>query len=105
MACLLNHQGKMTFKIQKDCNGQTTTIRLIGRIESEHLSELKAQTAGLGQKIVLDLTEVTLVDVDVIRFLAICEDEGIEVLHCSAYIEEWIRRERHHAKNKLNGGT
>ena len=84
----------MTFKIQKDSNGKSTTIRLIGRIQSEQLDELKAETADLGSRVILDLSEVTLVDVEVIYFLSDCEEKGIEVIHCSPYIKEWIRRER-----------
>jgi hypothetical protein len=34
------------------------------------------------------------VDVDVVRFLNVCEDQGIEFLHCSRFIREWMRRER-----------
>jgi hypothetical protein len=37
---------------------------------------------------VLDLDEVTLVDVVVVRFLITCEAEGIELLHCAPYIPE-----------------
>jgi anti-anti-sigma regulatory factor len=83
----------MTFKIQKYSNGNTTTIRLIGRIQSEQLEQLKAETADVGSRVILDLSEVTLVDVEVICFLSDCEDKGIEVIHCSPYIKEWIRRE------------
>ena len=54
--------------------------------------------AYTGPRIFLDLEEVTLVDVDVIRFLVVCEDEGIEVVRCSAYIREWMRRERDRRK-------
>jgi len=43
---------------------------------------------------VLCLKEVTLVDVDVIRFLGSCEESGISIVNCSAYIREWINRER-----------
>ncbi len=50
--------------------------------------------AYTGPRILLDLEEVTLVDVDVIRFLVVCEDKGIEVVHCSPYIRGWMRRER-----------
>jgi hypothetical protein len=42
----------------------------------------------------LDLKEVTLVDVDVVRFLGACEVEGVEIVHCSQYIREWMVRER-----------
>jgi hypothetical protein len=44
--------------------------------------------------IVLDLEEVTLVDVDVVRFLGMCEAKGVELVHCSNYIREWVFREQ-----------
>jgi hypothetical protein len=43
---------------------------------------------------ILDLSEVTLVDIEVVRFLTSCEDEGIELVHCPPYVREWIVRER-----------
>jgi len=42
----------------------------------------------------LDLQEVTLVDVDVVRFLRVCEAGGMKIVHCSQYIREWMTRER-----------
>jgi hypothetical protein len=42
----------------------------------------------------LDLDEVTLVDVEVVRFLGSCETAGIAILHCPPYIREWIAREQ-----------
>ena len=47
-----------------------------------------------GPRTVLDLDEVTLVDVEVVRFLGMCEKEGTELLHCPPYIREWISREQ-----------
>ena len=47
-----------------------------------------------GAKVMLDLEEVTLVDVQVVRFLGACEIRGIRVLNCSPYIIDWIARER-----------
>ena len=84
----------MTLRIEKDSDGQHTTIRLIGHLQSEHLEELKAQMQGSGSRIVLDLDEVTLVDVQVVRFLGRCEQEGTELLYCPPYIREWISREQ-----------
>jgi len=43
---------------------------------------------------VLDLDEVTLVDVEVVRFLGRCEQAGTALLHCPPYIREWIAREQ-----------
>ena len=69
-------------------------MKLIGQIEVEHLSELEAQTAAAGSRLVIEMEEVTLVDLDVVRFLIKCEAEGIIVRGCSAYIQEWINQER-----------
>jgi hypothetical protein len=49
---------------------------------------------GRTQSMVLDLEEVRLVDVDVVRFLGACEAEGVELVHCSPYIRNWIFQER-----------
>jgi hypothetical protein len=45
-------------------------------------------------RMVLDLGEVNLVDVEVVRFLSECENEGVVLVHCPAYVREWILRER-----------
>jgi len=78
----------VTLKIEKTLVEHGTTIKLIGRIRAEHLSELKAQVSASKPKIVLDLGEVSLVDADAVRFLGSCESEGIHLQHCSAYIRE-----------------
>jgi len=63
----------MTLKIEKVSDGRKTVIRLSGRLRSEHLDELKTQIDGDQSQIALDLDGVTLVDVEVIRFLNTCE--------------------------------
>jgi hypothetical protein len=42
------------------------------------------------------------VDVDVVRPLSVRESEGIQLLHCSAYIRESIAREQETANKKIN---
>jgi hypothetical protein len=69
-------------------------IRFIGHFQAEHLGELKKQLDDEGPQFVLDLTEVTLVDVDVVRFLGTCEANGVKIIHCPRYIREWMARER-----------
>jgi len=66
---------------------------MIGRFQSEHIRELEKQFEASGPLFVLDLKEVTLVDVDVVRFLGACEADGMKIVHCSQYIREWIVRE------------
>ena len=84
----------MTLRIEKDSDGQKSTIRLIGRMQREHLEELKVQMEAAGASVTLDLNEISLVDSDVIRFLAKCQTEGISLVHCSRYINKWITKER-----------
>ena len=84
----------MTLKIEKTLVEHGTTIKLIGRIRAEDVSELKAQISASVPKVVVDLGEVSLVDVDAVRFLGNCESEGIQLLNCPPYIREWIIRER-----------
>ena len=84
----------MTLKIEKYSDGDGTTLRLIGRMRAEHLPELEKQIREGESKIVLDLEEVNLVDVEAVRFLGSCEVEGITLLNCSPYIRDWIGKER-----------
>jgi hypothetical protein len=84
----------MTFKMERQVNGHTTTFRLIGHLRAAHLEALKAHMASHRPRTVLDLDQVMLVDVAVVRFLAGCEAAGMAVLHGPPYIREWIRREQ-----------
>ena len=84
----------MTLKIDKYSDEYATTIRLIGRIRTEHLPELEKQIRESESKIVLDLEELNLVDVEAIRFLGSCEVAGVTLVNCSPYIREWIDKER-----------
>jgi len=83
------------FKIEKLAEGNTTVLRLVGRISAEHLDELNQLIADAKPKVVkLDLSEVTLVDLNVVRFLGDQERRGVELCKCSPYIREWIQREQ-----------
>ena len=84
----------MTLRIETTPGEGCTTVRLIGRIQTEHLSELRAQLDAIGGSIVLDLGDVSLVNLDVVQFLSSCESEGIQLLNCPTYIRKWIERER-----------
>ena len=81
-------------RIETTAGHQWTTVKLVGRIQTEHLSELRAQLDAIGGSVVLDLGEVSLVNVDVVRFLGTCESKGTELLNCPAYIRKWIDNER-----------
>ena len=84
----------MTLRIETITGEGYSAIKLIGRIRTEHLGELRAQLDAISTSVVLDLGEVSLVSLEVIRFLSKCESQGIQLLNCSAYIRKWIEREQ-----------
>jgi hypothetical protein len=86
----------MTLRIQRSVESDLVVFKLTGRIQAadvpELLSLLKADSSWRG--IVLDLEQVKLVDRDAVLFLALSEATGAKLRNCSAYIREWITRER-----------
>jgi len=86
----------MTFRIETLPRGALTVFLLSGRVETQAIAELKRlfelQTAYRG--IIVDLKDVSLVDREVMRFLARCEADGVSLENCPPYIREWIRREK-----------
>ena len=82
-------------RIRSTVTGETV-FTVSGHMDSANLMELKnlidAETAG--RPLALDLKELILVDRDSVRFLKLCESNGIELRNCPAYIQEWITREK-----------
>jgi hypothetical protein len=82
-------------KITRSTQAGTTTLALSGRVGSEHLPDLRRWLEeDRGQAVVLDLGEVTLVDVDVVRFLVECQTRVIRLEQCPGYVREWMVREK-----------
>src|SRR5689334_20120293 len=78
-------QGDIMLKIEKDVDGCVNRLRLSGRIRSDPIGSIRSAMNGSCTHKILDLSEVTLVDIKVVRFLIRCEDEGIELLECPPY--------------------
>ncbi len=87
-------KSKMIFKIKRIVDGKHVVLRLIGHLCSEHLAELQSLIDGCSPTVVLELDELTLVDVAAVNFLRKCRAQGIELRHCSPYICEWMDREQ-----------
>ena len=84
----------MTLKIQRHVKKDNARFNLCGQIDAKELPELQRLMAAEEQKnVVLDLKEVKLVDRESVRFLVCCQENGIKVENCPAYIREWLRRE------------
>ena len=81
-------------RIEKDSDGCVSRLRLSGRIQSDRIACIRSAINDGCSRTILDLGEVTLVDIAVVRFLIRCEDEGIELVQCPPYVREWMLRER-----------
>jgi hypothetical protein len=85
-------------RIQRRGNGEVV-LTVYGRLEAGNVGELSAllRAETTGRPLVLDLKDVVLVNLDVIRFLRACEADGIELRNCPPYIRAWIAQEARQA--------
>ena len=81
-------------RIEKDSHECVTRLRLSGRIQSERIACIQSAMNGGCERKILDLSEITLVDLAVVRFLIRCEQEGVELAGCPPYVREWMVREQ-----------
>jgi anti-anti-sigma regulatory factor len=86
----------MTFRIETARRGQRTVFILSGRIETSAIAELRRlfERQKDYRDIVLDLSNVTVIDRDVLHFFARCEANGVKLENCALYIREWMEREK-----------
>ena len=67
---------------------------LSGRMEGEHVAELKELLDHDYRNIILDLRDLRLADRNAVRFLRGCEADGMKLEGCPAYVREWMNREK-----------
>jgi hypothetical protein len=81
-------------KIQRKGNGKVI-LTLSGRIEAENIDELRTllELDEAGSHTALDLTDVTLIDRDAVKFLADCEANCINLENCPRYVREQIEQQ------------
>jgi anti-anti-sigma regulatory factor len=84
----------MTLRIERSARQRFTVFTLSGRMEAEHVPELKELFQRDCRNIILDLREVRLADRDAVRFLRHCEVAGVKLENCPAYVREWMDREK-----------
>lgn len=87
-------------KILRSSENGSVVFTLCGRIEENDLLDLQGvlDTEPKAADLTLDLQEVRLVHREALRFFAVCEEKGIKLTNCPAYIREWFRDRRlaHH---------
>jgi len=81
-------------RITRTANGEVV-FKLSGRIEMENVAEVKALLSAetSGRHVLLDLSDLTIVDQEVVSFLSHSEADGIELKNCPDYVREWMKQE------------
>jgi anti-anti-sigma regulatory factor len=84
----------MTLRIERSARQRCTVFTLSGRMEAEQVAQLKELFDRNYPNIILDLRDVRLADRDAVRFLRGCEEDGMKLENCPAYVREWMDREK-----------
>jgi len=85
----------MTCRIERVVNGEGLVIlRISGQITRQEVDLLRDLLEQETRVPVLDLKDLLLVDREAVKLLALRESNGLELRNCSAYIREWITKER-----------
>jgi hypothetical protein len=72
--------------------GHLALFRISGYLREKHLNLIEEMMAKEADPVAFDLTEVTLVDSEAVKFLAACDAKGIEIRNCPAFIREWMSK-------------
>jgi hypothetical protein len=82
-------------RIERSTSGRVV-FTLSGRMQTEDIPQLEQLLAAEPpeQKLSFDLSDVTLVNQDVVTFFAGCEAAGIKLDNCRPYIRNWIDQEK-----------
>jgi hypothetical protein len=82
-------------RVTRTANGEVV-FKLSGQIETKNIAELKALLSAetSGRRVHLELSDLILVDQDVVSFLRHCEADGIDLKNCPAYVREWMKQEK-----------
>jgi hypothetical protein len=83
-------------KIHRSAEGGETIFTLSGRMDDESTAELESliRAEAKGQRIALDIGDLTLVGQRDIDFLVRCEGAGIKLMKCARYVRDWIAKQR-----------
>ena len=88
----------MTLRIERSARQNFTVFTLSGRMGAEEVAELKELFDRDYRNIILDLRDVRLADRDAVKFLRNCERDGMKFENCTAYVREWIDKEKDREK-------
>jgi hypothetical protein len=83
----------MTCKVERLVEvGQLVLLQVSGHLQEVHVNLIEKLIARETDQVVLDLTEIKLVDREAVNFLAACVGRGIELRNCPEFIREWMSK-------------
>src|SRR3954463_3246292 len=98
-----NRETTMTYRIDRLVSGKSGVVfRVSGRLHAENVDTLRGLLGREKGAVAIDLEDVTLVDHEAVKLLAVCEATGTELRNCPAYIREWVSRERAQTSAELS---
>jgi hypothetical protein len=86
----------LRIEIKLDDMAGDATLALAGKCSGTSLGELRRAIENArrsNRRVLIDLSEVTLVDRPSLQFLAAQTREDVTLTNCPEYIEPWISRE------------
>ena len=84
----------MVLKIERNVSGPRNVLMLSGRIGSDDVQTLKACMDDGERVTAIDLGQVHLANLDAVRFLAECDQRGVELLNGRPHVRVWIYAEK-----------
>jgi ABC-type transporter Mla MlaB component len=81
-------------KIERILESGTTRLHLSGELRSSDIEAVRAEIEKISPRVVLDLAEIGVIDIDGVRWLTACQTAGIGLENCAPYIHEWMLQER-----------
>jgi len=90
------------WKLTKVLDYNRVTFRMSGHLEAKHLVEIQKALAEeeIDENVVLDLSDVTVISQEAVRFLAHGEVNRIELGKSPAYIRQWVAQEKRAMKRR-----
>ena len=94
----------MTYRIHRSTAADRVVFALSGELTDDCAGELCALLAnGRIEPVVIDLSDVTLVDFAAVRCLARAKAAGVTVVNCPDYVRRWMTAEEHESDVEENG--
>jgi hypothetical protein len=88
-------------RIERSGSGEVV-FTLSGRMQTADIEQFQLLliAEAPGQSVMFDLRDVTLVNQDVVTFLAHCETNGIKLDRCPLHVRNWIDQEKRRSRRR-----